>query len=356
MPVSFTRRNLLTWLGAGALTAALPGRAFAKSDEIEPLAALKLATMNQRDDPWGKVLSVWARHLEKASNGQLDTHVIHDGGDRGLDEEEVTRRLLAGVWDGGVVTATGLYQAAPAAQVLQLPGLFGAWADVEGALGRARPEIDRQLAAAGLTVLGWGNVGSRYLFTRGVALRSPADMGAQQVYLPKGDLALQALYEVAGVPAPLTFDEAAVRHRLNKAELSVVPATLMQAESRGWLGAPRLDQLVAVRLGVQVAALVVRTDALDALPSHLRGLVLETGPLAASGLTTRTEELEAAALARVQQLTAPIELAEGFVTQWDDAFKAARERLVSGGAMPQALVDLMAPPAAPSGFSGAQGG
>ena len=113
-------------LRAGALTAALPGRAFAKSDEIEPLAALKLATMNQRDDAWGKVLSVWARHLEKVSNGQLDTSVIHDGGDRGLDEEEVTRRLLAGVWDGGVVTATGLYQAAPAAQVLQLPGLFGA--------------------------------------------------------------------------------------------------------------------------------------------------------------------------------------------------------------------------------------
>ena len=111
-----------------------------------------------------------------------------------------------------------------------------------------------------------------------------------------------------------------------------------------------------MRLGVQVAALVMRTDALDALPSHLRELVLETGPLAASGLTTRTEELEAAALARVQQLTAPIELAEGFVTQWDDAFKAARERLVSGGAMPQALLDLMAAPAAPSGFSGAQGG
>ena len=63
MPVSFTRRNLLTWLGASALTAALSGRAFAKSDEIEPLAALKLATMNKRDDAWGKVLSVWARHL-----------------------------------------------------------------------------------------------------------------------------------------------------------------------------------------------------------------------------------------------------------------------------------------------------
>ena len=82
MPVSFTRRNLLTWLGASALTAALSGRAFAKSDEIEPLAALKLATMNKRDDAWGKVLSVWARHLEKVSNGQLDTSVIHDGGDR----------------------------------------------------------------------------------------------------------------------------------------------------------------------------------------------------------------------------------------------------------------------------------
>lgn len=335
-----TRRSLLQTLGAGAAALALPGRAWAARAD-DPAFNLRLGTMFIRDTPWAKVLSVWGRHLEKSGYGNLGVKVQHNGSERVIDETEVARRLSVGLLDGAMLSTVGLGTLVPAAQALHLPRLYADWDAGDRALTAARDDLERAALAQGLTVLGWGKLGARYLLGQDAALRSPADLAAQLLYTPKGDRVLSTLAQTLGVVGPVELDVIAVQQRIRKGVVNTAICTATQAISRGWVGNNTLNRLTALPLGFEWGALVLRTDALAALPEDLRALVQDTAPLAARNLDDRAVELDGLALQDLQQRVEVLPASDSEAALWDSAGKQVVDSLVKAGWISQDLIDRM---------------
>lgn len=332
------RRRLLSLLGAGAAWTALPGLAHAARAE-EPEHTLRVGTMFVRDTPWAKVVSVWARHVEKQALGQLGLSVQHNGSERIIDESELARRLSVGLLDVGLLSTVGLGTLAPAVQALHLPRLYPDWAAGDRVLAALRQDLEQQLAAQGLTTLGWGKLGVRLLLAQDTALRAPADLAAQRLYLPRGDRAQAALAASLGMAGTLELDVIAVQRRIRKGLVNTVVSTATQALSRGWAGGGALTHLTRTPLGFEWGALVVRTEALQALPEHLRALVLGTGPIATQNLGERAIELDGVALAALEERVEVLTTSDAEAALWDEAGAQAIAGLVRDGWLGQDLID-----------------
>ncbi|MCB9759807.1 MAG: TRAP transporter substrate-binding protein DctP [Alphaproteobacteria bacterium] len=361
-----TRRALLALTGSALAGLALPrtGRAAGLTGGGDgDVSTLRLATMATADSPWGRVVSVWARAVEKATKDRFELVVTHDGGPYAFDEVQLTTRLLAGLdtaatkerllrgtEEAAALSGQGLAQLVPAAAALGLPGLFTSWEHFVAGREAIQGQIEDALTELGFTTLAWGDVGRRYLLTSGVAVKGPGDLSGQRPWLPAGDAALSTLFANLGAAPPEPFPAAQVLKRFGKDEINAVVATPVEAEQRGWTSA--VDTLVATPISYEVGAIVIRTSAMAEQPDFVRAALVDSAETVTAALGRRMREQDAAAYDRVAAALQAPELAQSFVDQWGDAFAAVREKLIADGLIPQDVVDTLAAAAEPKEETG----
>lgn len=297
---------------------------------------LKLGTLAPKSSPWGQVFTVWEKAVKEKSGGRLELQFFYNG--QQGDEAAMVAKMKAGQLDGAAVTVVGLSKIYKPILALQLPGLFSSWSKLDSARNAMKAEFEKGVSDAGFRLVGWGDVGMVYRMSKGFAVRTPEDLSGKKPYMWRDDAIEPAFYQIIGgvTPVPLNIPE--VLPNLNTGAINIVSAPALAAEQLQW--ASKLDHIVSDSIGFSIGALVFSSKRCDSLPEDLRQIVLDTGKVAASALTSRIRNEDAAAFGRMKGKMTVITLLAPEKAKWDGIYKQVRQRLTQGTFSPELVAKL----------------
>jgi TRAP-type C4-dicarboxylate transport system substrate-binding protein len=321
------------------------GKSDTKSDG-KRTESIKIGTLAPGESPWGQVFKTWSRAIkertklpdgQKTSDGKesaLELNFFWNG--QQGDEAAMVTKIKSGQLDGAAITAVGLGQIHPPILVLQLPGLFTSWEKLDKAREALRGDFEKALESAGFVLPGWGDVGLSRRMSKGFAVASPGDMKGKKPYVWREDPIMPAMLQVIGGVTPVPLGVPEVLPNLNTGAIDVVTTPALAAEQLQW--ASRLDTINTQVVSASIGALVFSKSRLDQMPADLRATLLETGKIAATALTTRIRNEDAAAFARLKTKMTVSTSSDAQLAEWAEVWKQTRARLAQG-TFPKDLVE-----------------
>lgn len=323
------RVAILAFLGFGALPRV------ASADPVK----LKVGTAAAPDSPWGQVFKTWRKAVEAKTNNAVSFDFYFNS-TQGT-EMTMVDKMKAGQLDGGAFTSTGLSKFDKRLLVMQLPGVIRSWETLDAVRTAMEPDFTKYLAAQGVTVASWGDIGPAHFLSKGFAVRSPDDLKGKNPWVYAGDPVLKSVYDkVAGVnsfPAELMT----VLPNIDNGKINCLSVPALAAEMLQWNS--KFDNGVDQVNGIAVGAVVLTNDSLAKLPGDGKAAVLDTAKAMASsaaGLKQKLRTEDAAAWARFKARSGVtvITPTDAEKEKWRPVFKAAIDSLKAGTFDP-ALVD-----------------
>jgi TRAP-type transport system periplasmic protein len=299
----------------------------------EPVT-LRFATAAPDGTAWARLFRAMGRDIAADSNGAVLTK-WYFGGVAGNERQMLSRlkqNQLDAVMSGGMMCTT----LSPSMRVLRLLGLFQSREEASYALGRLRPDIDREFASNGFHNVGEAGLGSDMMFTR-QPINSIADLRKARFWYWDLDETMGAQLKALGMSAVgLAVEDAgrAFEDRRVDGFLAVPTAALAYQ----WSAA--VSYLSQLRLGFLPGCMVMTNHAWDGLSVEERAVVTT----AAAKFQARLEELgrsqDAALLgslfARQGLKQTPVSAA--FASEFFEAVRTARAA-VRGKLIPGELID-----------------
>ncbi len=292
----------------------------------EPVT-LKIGSLAPRESPWGQVLRVWVKAVKEKTRGEVEIAIFWNATQG--DEPAQMSKMKLGQLDGAIVTAVGLGIVDPSINVLQVPGLYRDWAQLDTVRNALRPRWEKSFQAAGYELIGWGDIGLDRLMSKGVALHLPSDLKGQRPWVWREDPVLPALFQVVGVtPVATSVPEALTE--LSTGNANVMSVSALAAEQLQW--SSRLDNnnnkvKKPMVMAPNIGAMVLSKSKLDGLKPEQRNAVLETARVACTALTNRIRDEDGRALERLRKKFTVIEPTETELAAWKKTLAEARGRL-----------------------------
>jgi TRAP-type C4-dicarboxylate transport system substrate-binding protein len=297
----------------------------------EPVV-LKLGTSVPRESPWGVVLRIWQKAVKEKTKGEVEIELFWNATQG--DEPAQMAKLKLGQLDGAVVTAVGLGVIDPNVNVLQAPGLYANWEQLDAARESMRGRFEQKFRDANLELVGWGDVGLDRLMSKGYPVRTPADLKGKRAWVWREDPVLPPVFQLAGsVIVPTSLPE--VLPELSTGNVTVLSVCALAAEQLQW--SSRLDHVTKWIVAPNIGGMVMSKKRLDALTESQRAAVLDTGKVAAKALTDRIRGEDAKAFERLQKKMTVVEPTPEELVQWKKLFAEARVRLGKGTLDPKLM-------------------
>ncbi len=125
---------------------------------------LRVAMLVPRSNTWVIEAKKWTQRLKKATNNRLSVR-IYWGGAAG-DERTVIQKMRKGQIDASAISSTSLSPYVRQVMVMEAPGLFENYAQLDAVLEELRDDFDKEAYKNGFKVLGWGDVGTVRIFSK----------------------------------------------------------------------------------------------------------------------------------------------------------------------------------------------
>lgn len=167
---------------------------------VFPLAAqrkvtIKLASLVPENTPWGMALNRMAEEWQRATNGDVELIVYHNG--VAGDEAEVLRKLNLNQIQAAVFTSIGLNSVMPEVMTLSYPLLIRDDGELEEVLGQLRPELDAKIEQNGFVTLAWARAGWVRIFSKAPVF-TPADLRRQKLGTSPDELKMMQAFKTIG--------------------------------------------------------------------------------------------------------------------------------------------------------------
>lgn len=317
----------LALLAAVVLPAAVPGA----GAQAPTTTTLRMAVLAPRGSTWHRVFTAWGNTLRTQTQGALTIQVQTASPG---DERNLVAQMRAGQLDGACFTSVGLGHVARPSLVLQAPGVFDGYEQID----RARTAMDAELRAMfeqnGAVLLGWSDYGRGRVFsTRPVA--RPADLRGAHVWTLADDpIAPEFLHVVGATPVELPLG--GVMGALNAGQVDTVVASASAVSALQWH--TRLTHVMQQSNAVLVGGTLIAKPRFDALSPALQQALRDTGRQAHETLqrTVRRDDDRFYEALTSHGMT-PVD-ASAHEAEWRQAAQQARERLV-GRVFERALLD-----------------
>ena len=157
---------------------------------------IKIATLAPRGSVWMQVLNKMKAMVAQQTKGEVKLH-FYPGQVQG-DEVDVVRKMRTGQVHGGAFTTVGLQQLNPKVLVLQIPTLFVDYALLDRVRDQLRAELEATFLEKGYVLLGWGEIGKIYLFSKN-KIGSLKEIAKQKVWAWTDDPLPKAMLRALGV-------------------------------------------------------------------------------------------------------------------------------------------------------------
>jgi TRAP-type C4-dicarboxylate transport system substrate-binding protein len=294
-----------------------------------------IGTLAPKQSVWGRVFSVWEEAVKKKTDGKLELRIFYNGTQG--DDGAMVGKVKSGQLDAAAVSAIGLGKVHKPILALQLPGVFRTWESLDRAREALRSELEKGAEKEGF-LIGWGDLGKLRGFTKGYAIKRPADLSGRKVLSFRNDVIGPTVYQlIEGVSiVPLSIPEVLPALRTNSVE--VVSAPALGAEQLQW--APHMTHMSAESTVMAIGGMVWSKKRVDALPGDLRTIMLDTGKVAQTALRKKIRVEDDAAFERLKGKLTLVELSEADRNAWRPVLTKAIERLKQGTFDPK-LVDRL---------------
>jgi TRAP-type C4-dicarboxylate transport system substrate-binding protein len=246
------------------LSLLLPGFAQAKRYKI------KIATLAPKGSSWMKVLQAMKWELKNKSKGKIRLK-IYAGGRMG-DEKVVVGKMKLGTLHGAALTSIGLAQINKALLSLQLPFLFRKYKELDCTRTKLDKVFRQMLLDKGFVLLGWGDVGYIYIFSKR-KLATIADMKKAKMWAWTDDPLTQHFAKIAGF-TPRLLGLLHVRNGLQTGIVDTVVSTPLTLIAMQWH--TYVKYRIAYKFAIGLGATVIRKQNYDKLPANLQKILMET--------------------------------------------------------------------------------
>jgi len=318
-------RKLLSGLAVLGLAMGFTNVAEAKKTKeeckgVKPEHELKMVTLAPAGSEWSKQFSKWSDDALEETDCRVQLKWYFNAS----NEPGILDDLRSGAKHGAAMTATGLASINKNILLLQLPGVFANWAELDAAREKAKPDLETAFKSSGFIIAGWGDTGAGKILSTDAPIRTPKDLAGKGVFHLPGDLiGPKFLSKLPGAtPKPLALTELSTH--LGK-DVQVITTSPFAAEQLQW--APKINHITLLTPAFGVGALVFKKEKLEALGPELTAILLRTGKVYGDALTGKIRQFDADAFARMKQNKNKVELTPAEVAEWEVVFKATRQAL-----------------------------
>ncbi len=249
-------------------TLPLDGRTTAQTPAIKTIA---IATVAPPGSTLMRGFEAWNREVRRRTNQSLQFR-FYAGGVQG-DEPEMLRKIRGGRLDGCTVTSLGLSQIYRPALVLQLPGTFLRYEQLDAARTALAPTIDAGIVNAGFHMLGWADIGQAHIFSS-TPIRSPRDLTGKRFWKRADDLIIPAFFEVVRT-TPVTLALPEVLGGLQTRRIDTFLAPPVVAGMLQWASHART--MTDIPMAIVIGGTVIGDRAWQTLSEQERLVLTETG-------------------------------------------------------------------------------
>lgn len=313
-------------LAAVILTPAIKDRAHAGG------AVIRMATIAPKSSKPMRILRAWDNTVKKKTGGQLRFQ-FYAGGVAG-DERDVLRKMKVGQLDATSLTSVGLGQIVRSAAVLQVPGLFKSYAELDAVRSEMDKEWNQNFTDAGFQLLGWFDIGFGRVFSK-KPIAAPADLKKVRPWVWKGDPVFPELMKVTGANG-VSLGLPEVFPALQTGMVDTVIASPVAALGLQWFRHVKyMTQQADTAL---VGATLISHKLYNKLPPDTREILVETGRQAHKKALKLVKSEELAAYKALKGRGIKEVDTTPHAAEWQKAYDAVRDRLV-GRLFTQDLLD-----------------
>jgi TRAP-type C4-dicarboxylate transport system substrate-binding protein len=313
------RKKVATAVGALGV---LLGVASTASAEVKEIG---VGTLAPQDSEWGKVFKAWAKNLEKKTDGAL-TMKWYFNGQQG-DENAMVDKLISQQLDGAAVTSVGLAKIHQDFLAVQMPGLCSSWSCIDDVRDAVKDQLAAKATEKGVTVAGWGDVGLAHTYSKGIAIKSPGDLGKDngaKVYGWADDPTVNIVSTELGY-TPVLKSVPTLLLALSSDEVNVATVPSLPAEQLQWM--PHFDHVGENVAGAAIGGLIFSDKTLEGLSGDMKDVLLDTGEKAGKLLTKRIRKHDEKAYERAKKKMTVVTLSKAQKTRWKNMFKRIRKKL-----------------------------
>lgn len=248
-------------LGVAALAAALlvvPGAA--KLAQAGAKQTLKFAVMVPRSPSLAVEEKKYNKRLAELTDGQVQVRVYWGGAAGG--EKDVVRKMRTGQIDGTPLSLDVLSQFVRECLVLQTPGLFNNYKQVDAVRAALTPQFDDEAYRNGFKVMVWGDIGRLRLFSKNKITRVKDFQKSRPWLYPQSEMLKEFYKSIGATGVPLDIGE--VYGGMQTGMIDTYWATAALAAALQW---HRTAKYVSAQgLGFISGAVIFRRGAWDDLP------------------------------------------------------------------------------------------
>jgi TRAP-type C4-dicarboxylate transport system substrate-binding protein len=156
---------------------------------------IKLASLVPENTPWGAAINRMAVEWGRATNGEVELIVYHNGVAGG--EADVLRKLNLNQIQAAIFTSIGLNAVTPEIMTLSYPFLIHDNQELDAVLQQLRPELDTRIERNGFVTLAWARAGWVKIFSRAPVF-TPADLRRQKLGTSPEELEMLQAFRAMG--------------------------------------------------------------------------------------------------------------------------------------------------------------
>jgi TRAP-type C4-dicarboxylate transport system substrate-binding protein len=163
----------------------------------------KMATLAPNGSTWMKEIQRAADEISKATDNRVNFK-FYGGGIMG-STKSVLKKIRINQLQGGAFTTGELTDIYPDIIIYSLPFLFRSYDEVEYVRNKLDGLLEKEMEENGMVMLGTSSGGFAYIMSD-TPIASVDEMRNKKVWLPEGDIVVQAVYENLGIaPVPLSL-------------------------------------------------------------------------------------------------------------------------------------------------------
>lgn len=168
-------------------------------------AEIRMATIAPKGSKAERILRAWDMSVKEKTGGRVKFR-FYAGGIAG-DERDVLRKMKVSQLDATTLTSVGLGQIVRSASVLQVPGLFKSYKDLNAVRTAMDAEWRKEFDAAGYQLLGWFDIGFGRIFSMQAVAR-PSDLKKTRPWVWRDDPVFPEMLKLVGANGvPLALPE-----------------------------------------------------------------------------------------------------------------------------------------------------
>jgi TRAP-type C4-dicarboxylate transport system substrate-binding protein len=156
---------------------------------------IRMATIAPKASKAMRILRAWDISVQEKTHNRVKFR-FYPGGMSG-DERDVLRKMKVNQIDATSLTSVGLGQVVRSASVLQVPGLFKSYQELNAVRSSMDAEWKKSFDEAGYTLLGWFDIGFGRIFSQ-QAIARPSDLKKARPWVWRDDPVFPELMKIVG--------------------------------------------------------------------------------------------------------------------------------------------------------------